>query len=623
MDVLIHISQQLSNSTTPAFEPTAFQVSSNAVAVNMLFFLSLALVLIDAFLAMLIKGWLQEFDRGWRKFTVAHLRAQERERRLQELERWKMHELVALLPILLQGSLLLFCIGLLVLIFPLHLPSGILSSILFVSIVGFYGFTTYVSIVNNYAPFSSPASRLLARGLAMLRVWYNHNSQRFSSAISFHNRPPLPPQGQQADINGSDETTQPPFSNIGVTNPAQPHNPDSVEKSNIEPSSHSGIDSKTHVHILERLVATTDEAVENIPIFLELLDQPVKDLTLRPLNVEKWKELLRITFRLLRDQSTISVSAACTLARTMMMCYDHETHDEQMYLTLRHHLGSRGADNRGARIPLSVLFFAYLPYWVRYSSPSDLWRAIALLEPSDAADAELLWMVNTFHRTMQYTGDFWFDFTLDVESRLDTYLGFFAAVLTYVSSTEQSRRSKVPLTAAVIYALHTIRSAIDKGGIDSITGVYILPGSVSTAESVLMTFCHVDGIDVLDLWSEQCIQFVKDIFRWDWPPNLLNDFQLSLIAALYIDCTKQAHTRDTLDDLLKHTRIAEINFEFSNAYDGGKLAVYLYVALSQNTPERDRDTIYCVIEDTINKHSTLRLSALHILEIAAQHIHKT
>jgi hypothetical protein len=174
MDVLIHISQQLSNSTTPAFEPTAFQVPSNAAAVNMLFFLSLALVLIDAFLAMLVKGWLQEFDRGWRKYTVAHLRAQERERRLQELERWKLPELVALLPILIQGSLLLFCIGLLVLIVPLHPPSGILCSLLFVAVVGFYGFTTYVSIVNNYAPFSSPVSRLFARGFALLRGGYIH-----------------------------------------------------------------------------------------------------------------------------------------------------------------------------------------------------------------------------------------------------------------------------------------------------------------------------------------------------------------------------------------------------------------------------------------------------------------
>src|SRR5258706_2425701 len=158
MDVVIHIAQQLSNSTPPAFEPTAFQDSSNAAVVNMLSFLSLAFVLIDAFLAMLVKGWLQEFDHGWRKYTVAHLRAQERERRLEELERWGLDELVALLPILLQGSLLLFCIGLLVLIFPLHRPSGILCSLLFVAVVGFSCLTTYDFLVNKHAPFFSPAS---------------------------------------------------------------------------------------------------------------------------------------------------------------------------------------------------------------------------------------------------------------------------------------------------------------------------------------------------------------------------------------------------------------------------------------------------------------------------------
>jgi len=187
MDMLIHISQQLSNSTTPAFEPTAFQVSSDTAAVNMLSFLSLALVLIDAFLAMLVKGWLQEFDHGWRKYTVPHLRAQERERRLRELERWKLHELVALLPILIQGSLFLFCIGLLVLIFPFHLPSAILCSLMFLSVVGCYDFTTYVSIVKDYAPFSSPVSRLFARGLAMLQTWHipvTQTARRIGLAIS-------------------------------------------------------------------------------------------------------------------------------------------------------------------------------------------------------------------------------------------------------------------------------------------------------------------------------------------------------------------------------------------------------------------------------------------------------
>ena len=380
MDVLIHISQQLSNSTTPAFVPTTFQVSSNAAVVNMLCFLSLLLVLIDAFLAMLVKGWLQEFDRGWRKYTVAHLRAQERERRLQELERWKLHELVALLPILIQGSLLLFCIGLLVLIFPLPLPSAILCSIAFIFIVGFYGFTLYVPIVNNYAPFSSPVSRLLARGPAILQSVYvltARNIRRIASGIRFH-RPPLPPplpsQEQQTDSETSHEPVYPLPSN-------NRHGPDDVEKGKVTPRSRSDIDPRTHVHVLERLISTTAEAVENIPIFLELLDQPVKDATLWPSNVEKWKELLHIALGLLRDQSTYPVSAAWTLARTMTICYNHKTADRHWCLTLQNHLGSQEPDDQRPRMPLHVLFSCYFRFWLKYPYWHGLWRVIAFLEP--------------------------------------------------------------------------------------------------------------------------------------------------------------------------------------------------------------------------------------------------
>ena len=626
MDVLIHISQQLSNSTTPAFEPTAFQVSPNAAAVNMLFFLSLALVLIDAFLAMLVKGWLQEFDRGWRKYTVAHLRAQERERRLQELERWKLRELVALLPILIQGSLMLFCIGLLVLILPLHLPSGILCSLAFVSVVGFYGFTTYVSIVNKYAPFSSPVSRLLARGFGMLQRWYiliTHNPQRITSAISLHSRLPFPPQ--RADSNASDGTTLSLLSVNRVGKPTQPHNFDSDETSKVVPHSHSGIDYRMHVHVLERLVTTTDEVVENIPIFLELLDQPVKDPTLRPLNVEKWNKLLHVTLGLLKDQATFPVSAACTLARTMMICYNHKAPDKQLSLTLEHHLGSRDAGDQRLRMPRNVLFSFYVPYWLGYSNSDGLWRTIAFLEPSDAADAELLWMVNTFHQSMHFAGDLWSFMDFDLDNRRHRYLGFFAAVLTYVSSTEQSRRSNVPLTAAVIYALHTIRSALDQGGIDSIDYLYILPGNVSTFDPVPTTFCQVDGTDALDLWSEEFIQFVKDLLRWDWRPYFLNDFRLSLIAALYIDCTKQVHARPTFEDLLKHTSIADIQFELSDAYDDCNLAIYSYMAHAQKPLQWGPDplTVLCsVIRKIVSDYPTLPLSGLLILETALRLVYK-
>jgi len=621
MDVLIHISQQLSNSTTSAFEPTAFQVSPSAAAVNMLFFLSLALVLIDAFLAMLVKGWLQEFDRGWRRYTVAHLRAQERERRLQELERWKLHELVGLLPILIQGSLFLFCIGLLVLIFPSHLPSAILCSLMFLSVVGFYVFTTYVSIVNNYAPFSSPVSRLFARGLAMLQTPHRRITQTFwriASAISFHNRPPLSSQGQQEEADTPNEATQPLPSNNRVANVAQPHNPDAVLRSR------SSIDPQTHIHVLERLVTATEEAVENIPIFLELLDQPVKDLTLRPRTVEKWKELLHIIFRLLGDQSTFSVSTAWTLARTMMICYNYDTADQQLYLTLQNHLRSRGTGDEKLRMPLNILFSAYLSFWLHQSDGRDLCRTIAFLEPSDAADAELLWMVNTSDRTMRGR------FTPPWKDRLewfDTYLIFFTAVLTYVSSTEQSRRSNIPLTFAVIYALRTIRSAIDQRDINPIEGLCTLPVTVPTSEPVPMTFCRVDSTGALGLWSQDCIQSVKDLLQWDLTTSveILTEFRLSLIAALYIDSTKQAHARSHFADLLNYTNITDLKFYYSGAYDDGKLAIYLYMAVFRKPFEYVHDPLAAldgVIRGIIYELSPLQLSGLRVLDIAVKHLHK-
>jgi len=567
LDVLIHISQQLNNTTTPAFESTTFQVPPGVAAVNSLFFLSLALVLIDAFLAMLVKGWLHDFDRGWRKYTVAHLRAQERERRLHELERWKLRELVGLLPILIQASLLLFCIGLLVLIFPLHLPSAILFLIAFASVTGFYVFTTYVSIVNNYAPFSSPMSRFLARGLAILHT-------RQPPVIPF-NSPPLPPQGHQV--------MQPTPPNNGVAKPMPPDTPDGAEKSKVVSRSRPGIDPQTHVDILERLVSTTVEAVESVPIFLELLDQPVKDNALRPFNVEKWKELLDITLGLLRDRPASPVSAACTLARTMMICYNRETPDRQLCLTLQRHLGSKESDAQKSRTPLNHLFHSWLGLWLGHSTPYDVWRAIAFLEPSDAADAELLWMVNTSHRTIR------------PEIRDGTDLPFFVAVLTYVSSTEQSRRSQVE-------------------------SLCLLPGTVSTSLSVPMTFCQVDGIDALDLWSGDCIQFVQLLLQRE------DELRLPLIAALYIDSTKQAHARTTFTDLLRDTSMTNVRLQYSGAYNHGKLAVYWFMAITQKPLDQRRyptAALYDVIEKTIIEHSTLRLSGLHILEMAVTHVHKT
>jgi len=342
----------------------------------------------------------------------------------------------------------------------------------------------------------------------------------------------------------------------------------------------------------------------------------VKSSTIQPSNVEKWRELFGITFGLLKNQSSLPVSTAWTLARTMMLCYDCDAADLQLCLTLWHHLGSWETDDQRPHMPLNALFSFYFGCWIddyrREGYWNDQWQAIAFLEPSEAAGVELLWMVNTFHRVMRFSSQLYYQHD------------FFHAVLIYVSSTEQSRRSKVPLTAAVIHAMHTIISA-NQGKIDPIDGLFILPGTVTTSESVPMTFCPVAGIDMLDLWSEGCIQFVKDLLQLDQGSYWHHNFQLSLIAALYIESTKQVHAHSTFADLLKCTSIKDPALRYSDAYADGKLTVYWYMAISHKPLDQDCNpitTLHDVIQNAITEYLTLQLSGLRILEIAVKHAQK-
>ena len=620
MDILIHISQQLSNATTPAYAPATFAVPSSVAAANVLFFLSLALVLTDAFLAMLVKSWLQEFDRAWRKCTVAHLRAQEREWRLQALERWRLVELVALLPVLIQTSFLFFCTGLVVLLYPIHLISALLFSLALVAGLSFYIFTTYVSTFDIYAPFSSPVSRGVKSLINALQTWVpltTHNVQRIISGISPHTSHSIP----------SDELHI-------ATDPATMSLPGNNRFAHVsgEKRIAAGIRSRalvhpqTYVDILERLVTTTAEATENIPIFLDLLDQPVSDPTLRPSNIEKWKQLLHITLRLVGSPLNFSDAVARTIARTVLFCHDGDTADFQLSQKLKYRFDHTGPSQAGKRKPLNSLFALFLNSYSGLVpiAPSTVSTTIAYLEPSHAADVELLWMVNTVHRLMFWTQ------LIDQSHVFYQSIDFFAAVLTYVSSTEQSRRSQVPLTAAVIYAMHRIKSALDKHDIRSIHGPYILQGNIlSNSESMSMTFHQVDA---LDLWSDNCVELATTLLQphIHWPGFSARDvwkFQLALISALYIDSTKEAgHAPTTFAKLLGHINISNITedtWEWADAYDQTHLVGYWYMALFQeplyqkNSPFQD---VGYVIMETIQRCSEPTLSALHLLDISVKHL---
>jgi hypothetical protein len=158
-DILIYQTLMMRNTSLGPFEPSTFSPPSHIVAVNALFYASLSLMLLAAFIAMLIKNWVREFDRGLRGMSIPEQRAKTREFRNQGLVHWKLSGIVAILPILIQISLLLFFIGLALFLFYIDtLASAIAVAALGIGFL-FYAITTTISVVVTSSPFRSPLSR--------------------------------------------------------------------------------------------------------------------------------------------------------------------------------------------------------------------------------------------------------------------------------------------------------------------------------------------------------------------------------------------------------------------------------------------------------------------------------
>ena len=158
-DVLIYQTQMMRNSSLEPYVPADFSPPEYIVAVNALFYASLGVMLLAAFIAMLIKSWVREFDRGLQAMALPEQRTKTREFRFLGMERWKLPEMVGMLPLLIQISLLLFFIGLIVFLFHISKPVfGVTTAIFGIGIL-YYTITTSISVLVTSSPFRSPLSR--------------------------------------------------------------------------------------------------------------------------------------------------------------------------------------------------------------------------------------------------------------------------------------------------------------------------------------------------------------------------------------------------------------------------------------------------------------------------------
>jgi hypothetical protein len=444
-DILLHISLQLSNSSFPAYVEPQFIVPPKVAAINTLLFTSLALVLIDAYLAMLTKSWLRDFDQSWRSLNDPKERARTREMRIQGLERWKLAWVVALLPLLIQGSLVLFGVALLILLFNLHHPTAYTTLAIFAAAVCFYFCTSVVSALDTSAPFTSPLSRALEALLRQCRsLWllclslWHHVSGRVLVGVGV-----LVLVGVGLPVGGVVlvTTLQVPnqlrvvvlvIAGCWLLNPVLSlgfwlsyklkeiflmrdlvyimlspirlisrlffRDASGEDPADAMVDFHSVEGAEIHCAISKRLYSATFKAVENFPVFIELFDQWVHTPSLRPLSVSDWHEVLPLVQPYLLSPSLSKGLGLLPVAR-LLFCSDSDAFPSERE-TIIASLGKRS----GNIIELPSIEQMYIHL---LGSPESDWllasQVVREIDADRSTIIELRWILNwiTFRYLIQ------------------------------------------------------------------------------------------------------------------------------------------------------------------------------------------------------------------------------
>ena len=164
---MIHQTKMMRDPNLGAYDRDVFSPPKFIVVVDALFYASLGVILLAASIAMLIKSWVREFDRGLQALSIPEQRAKTREFRYLGMERWRLAYMVAVLPFLIQISLGLFAVGLVILLSHINPVSFRVTTAIF-----YYAATTTISVFVTPSPFHSPLSRVLGKIYQHVHPWF-------------------------------------------------------------------------------------------------------------------------------------------------------------------------------------------------------------------------------------------------------------------------------------------------------------------------------------------------------------------------------------------------------------------------------------------------------------------
>ncbi|CAE6462434.1 unnamed protein product [Rhizoctonia solani] len=144
---------------TSEAETPVFKASAKAICINVLWFLSLSLSVAASLISMLAKEWCLDFMAG--RTGPPGAQARRRQQRWDGLVRWRMKEVIVMLPSLIHLSLLLFAIGLCVFLWDVHYGVAFPVVIVTTLAAGGYLACTILPFLYKFCPYGTVLSRLI------------------------------------------------------------------------------------------------------------------------------------------------------------------------------------------------------------------------------------------------------------------------------------------------------------------------------------------------------------------------------------------------------------------------------------------------------------------------------
>ena len=146
------------NSTQAAFDPVAyanqFQVPKYAIWLNTFWLSALVFSLASASIGISVKQWLKAYSSGL--YGSSPDIARRRQYRLNNLLKWQVPLIIALLPVLLLVAMVLFLAGLIVLLSTIHPAVAGVVTVLTSLLIAFFIITTILPAIVKTCSYHSP-----------------------------------------------------------------------------------------------------------------------------------------------------------------------------------------------------------------------------------------------------------------------------------------------------------------------------------------------------------------------------------------------------------------------------------------------------------------------------------